>query len=224
VGVPLLLYLQVRETPDTRARRRRRQLLPFAVVLAAGAALVVAGRFPDAFHEVLVRLHIAPGDPPGATPPDAEAYTPPAPDWVPLAVLSSMAVSGVAVLAGRRALRRRGRRAQRESVVTALSDALDGSLEDLRREPDGRRAVIAAYARMEAALECCGVPRNGPEAPLEYVGRVLLELDVQAGPVLALTELYERARFSDHALDATAKEEAVAALEDIRADLRRTAP
>src|SRR5205807_2151173 len=37
---------------------------------------------------------------------------------------------------------------------------LDASLDDLRREPDARRAVVAAYARMERGLAARGCARQ----------------------------------------------------------------
>ena len=56
--------------------------------------------------------------------------------------------------------------------------AVDESLDDLRAEPDPRRAVIAAYARLERVLAAHGLPRKPAEAPLEYLGRMLAELSV----------------------------------------------
>ena len=49
---------------------------------------------------------------------------------------------------------------------------------------------------------------------------MLLELDVRPAPVHALTELFERARFSTHALGPDAKAEAIEALEALREDLQ----
>jgi hypothetical protein len=104
-------------------------------------------------------------------------------------------------------------------AATALSEALDDSLDDLRAESDARRAVIAAYARMERVLDVHGLPRRRSEAPLEYLARVLRELQVRSAAVLALTELFERAKFSLHRIDAEMKEEAIGALIAVRDDL-----
>jgi Domain of unknown function (DUF4129) len=107
----------------------------------------------------------------------------------------------------------------RADAATALSAALDESVDDLRAERDARRAVIAAYARMERVLARHGFPRFRSEAPLEYLARVLRELQVRSGAVLALTELFERAKFSRHTIDAEMKEEAIGALVAVRDDL-----
>src|SRR6266704_484689 len=62
---------------------------------------------------------------------------------------------------------------ERAAGDPVLEEALRLSLEDLRREPDPRRAIVAAYARMLAVLGRLGVPRRTAEAPLEYLRRVL---------------------------------------------------
>jgi hypothetical protein len=97
---------------------------------------------------------------------------------------------------------------------------LDTTLEDLRRERDPRRAVIAAYARLERALAAHGFPRRPAETQAEYVARILDELDVDRGSVRRLTELYTDAKFSIHDVDAGMKEEAIDALERVRDELR----
>lgn len=105
-------------------------------------------------------------------------------------------------------------------LAESLSDVLSDTLDDLRRERDARRAVIAAYARLERTLAARGVPRRPHEAPLEYLSRVLLQLEVSPGAVLDLTELFEQAKFSRRSIDAEMKEEAIAALAAVRDDLR----
>ena len=102
----------------------------------------------------------------------------------------------------------------------ALSAAFDESLDDLRREGDPRRAVIAAYARAERVLAAHGLPRRPAETPLEYLARVLARLRVRAGAALELTELFERAKFSTHRIDDSMKDDAIAALAAVRDDLR----
>ena len=140
--------------------------------------------------------------------------------WVLLGVLGAFgALAAVLVLAPR--LRSSlDARAGRHGAVATL---LDESIDDLRSESDPRRAVIAAYARMERGLGRAGLARKPFEAPLEYLRRVLLDLQAGAQPVGRLTELFERAKFSRHDVDAEAKDEAIECLLAIRGDLR-TAP
>jgi len=101
-----------------------------------------------------------------------------------------------------------------------IAAALDESLDDLRSDPDVRRAIVAAYARMERALAAVGMPRDPAEAPLEYLERVLLSLDASAGAVRSLTDLFEWARFSHHEPEPSMRDEAVDALVAVRDELR----
>ncbi len=106
-----------------------------------------------------------------------------------------------------------------DDVKEELSVAVSGAIDDLRREPDPRRAVIAAYARMEGVLARRGHARNPAETPFEYLSRILLSLRVREGAVRELTELFERAKFSTHPIDETMKERAISALLSVRDDL-----
>jgi hypothetical protein len=102
----------------------------------------------------------------------------------------------------------------------AIAAALDESLDDLRTDPDLRRAIIAAYARMEAALGVAGIPRRPSEAPLEYVERALLTLHASADAVRRLTDLFEWARFSHHEPEPSMRDDAIDALVAVRDELR----
>jgi hypothetical protein len=116
--------------------------------------------------------------------------------------------------------KRRRRRLPREANVTdELAGALELTLDDLRSEPDPRRAVIAAYARMEAALAAHGIPRRRFEAPHEYLTRVLEDLTHGGRGARQLTGLFERARFSTHEIDPSLKDEAIAAVESLQDEL-----
>jgi Domain of unknown function (DUF4129) len=137
--------------------------------------------------------------------------------WEVFVAAGGVLLLGVGIYAARR--RRDTQRRLQGQAASALSAAVDDSLDDLRAERDPRRAVIAAYARMERALAGEGLPRRRSEAPLEYLGRVLGALRVRSSAILALTELFERAKFSRHEIDAEMKDEAIGALVAVRSDL-----
>jgi Domain of unknown function (DUF4129) len=101
-----------------------------------------------------------------------------------------------------------------------LAALVDDSLEDLRAEPDPRRAVIAAYARMERGLGTSGLARAPAETALEYLRRVLANRRVSPEAAVRLTALFQRAKFSDHVIGADAKQAAIDALEAVRDELR----
>jgi hypothetical protein len=135
-----------------------------------------------------------------------------------LAVLIAAAIGAAIVIERRRD--RRGRR--KPEQLEELARALDEALDDLRRDPDPRRAVIAAYARMEQALTLYGLPRLPSEAPYEYLHRVAREMEAE-GPVASLTELFELAKFSEHSVDETMRGRAIDALTAVRAEVRAEA-
>lgn len=102
-----------------------------------------------------------------------------------------------------------------QDVATSIGDAID----DLEAEPDPRRAVIAAYARMERVFGRHGLRRDPSETPTEYLRRILLGLTSQTEAVRSLTGLFEQAKFSAHTIDAHMKQDAIDALQVIRDDL-----
>jgi Domain of unknown function (DUF4129) len=106
-----------------------------------------------------------------------------------------------------------------EDEGEVVMQALDESLDDLRRERDVRRAIIACYARMERALERAGNARRSAEAPFEYLVRVLERIAANSRAARALTELFERAKFSVEPMGEREKQEAIEALEVLRAEV-----
>jgi hypothetical protein len=101
----------------------------------------------------------------------------------------------------------------------AVMQALDESLDDLRREGDVRRAIIACYARMERALEYAGSARRPAEAPFEYLVRILERITANGRAARSLTELFERAKFGTEPMGEGEKQQAIDALELLRAEL-----
>lgn len=137
-------------------------------------------------------------------------------------VLALLAGAGVLAFASRTRVREARLRPQRASQA-AVSAALDESLDDLRAEPDLRKAIVAAYARMERALAISGLARRPAEAPLEYVERALRELEASADAARRLTELFEWAKFSQHEPEPRMRDEAIDALVAVRDELRAPA-
>jgi hypothetical protein len=216
LAFPFFLYVSTRTSPYERGQRRRAWLVPVWIAGVLGALLAARALLGDGFGGLLDRLSIGNDTP--SLPRGARGGAPPAPEAVPLAGVIVLVGGSIAALFALRAARRYGKRLPGR-VSEELAAFVDTTLDDLRAEPDPRRAIVRAYARMERTCERSGVARDGAEAPLEYVARVLLELEVRPEPVRALTDLFERAKFSAHPLGDDAKHEAIAALEDIRADL-----
>jgi Domain of unknown function (DUF4129) len=106
------------------------------------------------------------------------------------------------------------------TIAADLAESIDDAIDDLEAEPDARRAVIAAYARMERAFARHGLRRRASETPTEYLRRILLDLTARADAVGRLTALFEQARFSNHRIDAAMKQDAIDSLRAIRDDLQ----
>jgi Domain of unknown function (DUF4129) len=160
---------------------------------------------------------------PTRTDPDAAGRVPtidPASiDWLVVGLVFASALVGFAILAAV-IVRPRGKPMAELEARKQLESMLDETLEDLQRERDPRKAVIAAYARMEQSLGVYGLPRRPWEAPLEYLGRVLAELTGSGSAARRLTKLFERAKFSEHSIDPGMKDDAISAVSAVRDELR----
>jgi hypothetical protein len=98
----------------------------------------------------------------------------------------------------------------------ATTEAVTLSLEDLRRERDPRRAIVAAYARMERVFARAGLPRSPHETPTEFLRRVLSDASAPPAAVSDLTQLFQEAKFSRHELTSEQRDDALRSLLQIR--------
>jgi hypothetical protein len=100
-----------------------------------------------------------------------------------------------------------------------LLGEIDAGIEDLEGITDPREAILAAYARMQALTEFAGVDRRLSDTPHELLDRLLSDHRVEPGSARRLTELFERAKFSERRVDETTRREAIDALRRIRSEL-----
>jgi Domain of unknown function (DUF4129) len=225
-GVLLVYGLTQRKAiaREVATGRYRRFSLVSLLVLAVFTALTYRGlrgwkppASPDEIGDPAF-----PGQAPFPTTPEQEQLVPyqPSVAWLPIVLVVGLVVAAVFayVVADRRARRR-----DRPEGVLAkqLALILDDTLDDLRAEADPRRAIIAAYARLEQVLAANGVARRPAETSEEYLQRILTGLTLHSRAAERLTALFTQAKFSHHHLDATMKEEAISALEQVRDELRR---
>jgi uncharacterized membrane protein YedE/YeeE len=143
---------------------------------------------------------------------------PPDSGVVPLIVAGVALLAMIGIVVAQLVADQRRRRPPR-TPAERLVELLDDTLEDLEREPDPRRAVIGAWARMEAGLAAAGLPRHPSEAPFEYAARVLETAFARPASVHRLTGLFERAKFSHHAIGQADRDQAIAALRAVRQEL-----
>ena len=156
----------------------------------------------------------------GLAPPAAEPESAPAiVNWTfgILALTAGMATLGFALWI---ALGDRLAGAEEEPAEAAPPAALDAaveeSLEDLRAEPDSRRAIVRCYARFERVAAASGLARKPWLTPTEFMREALAWLPMPRTALPSLTGLFELARFSDHPLGPRERDRALEALHEIR--------
>lgn len=208
------------------ARRRRSRWVSFAAIAIGFGLFAVFLRLLSADggqgRGLADRLFNRGGEGRADAPPPPNTYEPEFATGPVLVVLGLLALIAAAWFLSERARRRR-LPSEQGSPLPALADVLDETLDDLRAEQDPRRAVVAAYARMEQALAAFGLPRRPAEAPAEYLKRIFEELDVGRRATSHLTRLFSQAKFSSHDVDAEMKGQAIEALVAIRDELRTAA-
>jgi 4-amino-4-deoxy-L-arabinose transferase-like glycosyltransferase len=219
VVVAVMVSFFGRYQPDGSPRKRKSTVQSLVTFLVAMALLTIVVR--SLAGSVGPRLR--PPAPQGAAGGGDSSAAPARyePEFTVWPVLAVAALAGIAVVAWW--LAARGRRQAREPHGTtpaeALADVLAETLDDLRAERDPRRAVIAAYARMERALAASGLPRDPSEAPEEYLRKILSDLAVTGRAAARLTSLFAWARFSGHDVRPEMKEEAIETLEQVQHEL-----
>jgi hypothetical protein len=146
-------------------------------------------------------------------------------NWFLIGLAASIAVVvPLALIARRRRQMTDGPQPEDGEVPESVARAVGESIDQIERDPDARRAIIRAYAQMEHAFDDAGVPRRPYEAPFEYLGRALRGVRVSAPAAGRLAGLFERARFSQHVVDAETKDDAIGALREIERQLQAPSP
>lgn len=226
-GAVLFVYLMVlRKDALTDAAAARHKRRPWATVVGVAIlvgllALFVRWFWVDGGRAQGLANRFGPGpggsSTVGTTAPDE--YRPEFATGPVLVVLGLLVVAIAAWIVAYRARRRRLPQLS-EPLLPALGEVLDETVDDLRAEQDPRRAVIAAYARMERALAAYGLPRSPAEAPDEYLQRIFADLEVSRLATSRLTALFAWAKFSGHDVVPEMKQQAIEALEAVRNELR----
>jgi Domain of unknown function (DUF4129) len=204
--------------------RSEKVLLLLALLLFAGALAGAAWFFTPR------SVSSQPGPPPATAgrlaPVSVPPSTPAAPanrrqaSWPWQAAGVAATAASVGLLAVWAVRRRRDQVTHIQPASSQLVDLLDTSREDLRVVSDPRQAILAAYARMEGALTPRGAGRQRHETAMEYLVRVLGRLELEPAPLQRLTGLFELAKFSNHQVTETMRDDALAALGAISAALR----
>jgi hypothetical protein len=225
VGLVIYALTQRKAIAEEMAKGRHRRLsfIGFAVLMFT-LTFVAYLRLRDwkstEFVDELGEQPFPRGNPPPTETRDPGSTYEPDFTWMPVLIVAAVVAS---LLSAYYVAERRERRrtiADEGVVAEALALVLDDALDDLRAEKDPRRAVIAAYARLEGVLAAHRLGRKESEAPQQYLNRILPRLELERGSVRRLTELFMWAKFSDHEVDARMKDDAIEALTTVRDELR----
>jgi hypothetical protein len=238
IGSLLLVWVG---TPSVEKRRRRRRRLVANDLEELGSSLSAAGKaaailggatglflllvlpflVPDQVATTPTGGTAASAVPPGDAGSSAPARraTSDALTWLGVGSAAALLVLAPAAVVVRRRRARRERRAMVPDAAAQVSSGLRRSLADLESEPDPRRAVQRAYARMEESLGEVELSRVPDETPTEFTARVLRVLGASAAAASDLTGLFEIARFSDHSMDEHDRRRAIAAARRVEAEV-----
>lgn len=228
--LPWVIVLRARHRAETRAFLRSKQrMLPPAPpwVQVIGIALIGGVVVAQVYVVIVIlndilRARAAPDEASAEPGADADGGGPSFADGDPTALgLATLIVIAIAVTAVVFVVRsRRDDEAFRDEFDVQREigrQAAEVSLEAIAREPDPRRAIIAAYAAMERSLSRAGLGRVASEAPVEYLERVLAgSVGAAGGEIRTVSQLFQVAKFSVHPVDESMRSEAIAALERIR--------
>ena len=103
--------------------------------------------------------------------------------------------------------------------VDEVAGGVELGLADLTSIADPRAAVLACYLTMTTAFRQAGVPHRPSDTPFELLERALVARRVDGQSAKDLTELFERAKFSDHQVNESTRQEALAALRAVQREL-----
>jgi len=107
-----------------------------------------------------------------------------------------------------------------EEVLEALEEG-ERVLYEITLMDDVREAIFKAYRRFLAVMEAYGYARGEPSTAREFAAQIRRAVALGGGTIQEFTEVFEEARYSDHAMDLTDRDRALAAFAGIRAGVER---
>ncbi len=103
-----------------------------------------------------------------------------------------------------------------EDDAEAIADFARDLIDELNDGDSPRYAIQRAYAAVETGFGAAELTRKPAETPLRYLERIFGRHTVVQQPLEQLTELFQRARFSEEPIDEAMRSSAIAALSEIR--------
>jgi hypothetical protein len=224
-----------------------RRWVPLAAVVALLGAAMLASLYANPSIPALVEggdvgtqapqtespgptIEVTDTPPPATTPPEEATL----PGWISW-LLTAVCLIGIVVVVGAllwlllrdRLMQRRTPLKVDEARLPTIAEtqqrvraAVDEGLADLDDgDADPRRAVIACWVRLETAAAVAGTPREVGDTSTDLVARLLADHMVSADVLAGFAAVYRQARFATHAVDETMRDQARAALWQLRDEL-----
>ena len=139
--------------------------------------------------------------------------------WLLVGAVGALVLLGPIALVFRRRARHAG--SPPPDIEQQLAGAIAHSLSELESVADPREAIRRAYGRMEGALASVEFLRARDETPTEFLPRVEHRVATGGAAASVLTDLYELAQFSAHALDERDRRAAIGSLRRLEAEIAR---
>jgi hypothetical protein len=106
-----------------------------------------------------------------------------------------------------------------DEITFPVAEVVEESVDDLRTDPDPRRAIMGCYRKFERVAADSRLARRPWWTPAEFMAEALRGLPAPPTAVATLTSLFELARFSHHALGGRERDLAIEALLAIKASV-----
>lgn len=141
-------------------------------------------------------------------------------EYTVLAIVAAFIIAAAVLLLRRmRRADRRERLAVAPDEAAVVREAVEAGRTALTGVSDARMAIISCYLAMERSLGEAGTARRAAETADELLARATGDGLLHGEPPARLTALFYEARFSRHEVPASARTDALDALDVILADL-----
>ena len=107
------------------------------------------------------------------------------------------------------------RNRQKQQEVSSLQEIAKDTIQHLQRNDDDKESVIKCYKQMCDWLNKKGIKKDSYQTPREFAIAIRNYLKIKPENLYALTQIFEKARYSNHEISSIEKEAAIESLNEI---------
>ena len=107
---------------------------------------------------------------------------------------------------------------QRKKGGSALEKIATQTIHQLETEADYRKTVIKCYKQMCKWMKSIGIPKASYQTPREFAITAENLLEIPPESLYALTQIFEKAKYSTHEININDRDKAVSSLNEIMSD------